>query len=123
MENCEELVSLFDKVMLTKNRDEWLEIFNASGLMFSPVQQMEDVMVDVQALENDFVVHYDHPSYGKIKVPGYPIKFSKNSAGMRMQAPYIGEHTDEILTELNYSPDEIKMLRAEGIIQQPTSND
>jgi crotonobetainyl-CoA:carnitine CoA-transferase CaiB-like acyl-CoA transferase len=123
MENCEELIAIFDKAMLFKSRDEWLEIFYSAGLMFSPVQQMEDVMSDVQALENDFVVHYDHPSYGKIKVPGYPIKFSKNSAGMRMQAPTIGEHTDEILSELNYSPDEIKQLRAEGIIQQPTSED
>jgi len=119
MENCEELVSIVDEVMATKNRDEWLEIFYEAGLMFSPVQQMEEVMVDQQAITNDFVVHYDHPAYGKIKIPGYPIKFSENSAGMRTRAPHIGEHTDEILSELKYTTEEIQQLREENIVQQP----
>ena len=120
MENCEELISQFDKTMATKNRDAWLDIFYKAGLMFSPVQQMTDVMVDQQALENDFVVHYHHPTFGKILVPGYPISFSENSAGMRAPAPHLGEHTEEILLELDYTQTEIEQLRILNIIQQPS---
>lgn len=115
--HCKELVDHFDKILATKTRDEWMEIFSSHGLMFSPVQNMSDVIMDPQALANNYVVEFEHPALGNMKIPGYPNQFSSLAAGTKSVAPKLGEHTDEVLLELGLSQEEINNLRQEGIIQ------
>jgi len=114
--NCAELVALFDQVFLTKNRDEWLTIFKSHRMMFTPVQTCLDVLDDTQALENNYIVEVDHPDFGRMKVPGYPIHFSETPADAWSPAPAVGQHTEEVLHELGYTPREIEQLREEEII-------
>ncbi len=116
-DNCEALVHIFDEVFVTKTCAEWLELFQDNGLMFSPVQRNIDVFDDPQALINDYLVDYDHPVMGKLKIPGYPIHFSGNSPGVYNPAPDIGEHTDQVMRQMNYSEEEIEALKKEGIIR------
>ncbi|MGD2273039.1 MAG: CoA transferase [Desulfobacterales bacterium] len=111
-----ELNKIFDKVFATKTRDEWMEIFLSHGLLACSVQQIQEVPQDPQALANDYVVSFEHPLQGHIKVPGYPIHFSACSAGTKSAAPQLGEHTDLILQQLGYSAGDIAKLKKEGII-------
>ncbi|MBW2179709.1 MAG: CoA transferase [Deltaproteobacteria bacterium] len=115
--NFPELIEVFDKVFATKTRDEWMEIFQKNKLMFSSVQQIHEVENDEQAIVNNYVEPFDYPGIGKINVPGYPIQFSECSAGIKHNAPSIGEHTDQILIDLGYSGEDIKKLRREEIIK------
>lgn len=112
-----ELVAHFDRVFSEKIQAEWIDTFTKAGLMFSPVQEMKRVLEDPQALENNYVVEFDHPGFGKMKMPGYPIDFSTFSAGIRHRAPDIGEHTDEIMQELGYDEKEINALKNKNIIK------
>jgi crotonobetainyl-CoA:carnitine CoA-transferase CaiB-like acyl-CoA transferase len=118
-----ELVEHFDRVIAQKNSDEWMEIFSAHGLMFSPVQRMEDVLNDPQALANNFVVNFEHPALGTVKIPGYPIEFSECDAGTSSIAPRIGEHSTQVLEGLGYSKDEIDALLNEGVVSQHEKKD
>jgi crotonobetainyl-CoA:carnitine CoA-transferase CaiB-like acyl-CoA transferase len=111
------LVERFDKVFATKMRSEWIPLLRAKGLMFGPVQQIEDVLDDPQALSNGYVVDFDHRSVGKVKIPGYPVQFSASHAGTRSSAPALGEHTDSIMKEIGYSDQEIALLRDAGVIR------
>ncbi len=115
-ENSEELIPLFDKEFIKKTRDEWLEIVAKDGLMFSPIQKITDVVDDHQAHANNYVTNFDHPDFGPINVPGYPVDFSTFKAGMKSAAPDVGQHSDEILKELNFSDEHIRALREEKII-------
>jgi crotonobetainyl-CoA:carnitine CoA-transferase CaiB-like acyl-CoA transferase len=115
--NFEELIEIFDRVFATRTRDEWMEIFRTRGLMFSSVQHIDEVMSDPQALENDYVVPFDHPTQGRVDIPGYPIRFSACRAGTRSAAPTLGQHSDEILREIGYGAPEIDALRREGVIR------
>jgi crotonobetainyl-CoA:carnitine CoA-transferase CaiB-like acyl-CoA transferase len=116
--HCQELLEICDAVLAQKTRDEWMEIFPAHGLMFSPVQRMKDVLTDPQAIENGYVVEFDHPEHGRIKVPGYPAHFSAGQAGMRLGAPYqIGRDTDEVLLELGYTKDAVQGMREAGVVK------
>jgi crotonobetainyl-CoA:carnitine CoA-transferase CaiB-like acyl-CoA transferase len=119
-ENNEELTAIFDKVFRQKTQAEWVEIFTEAGLMFSPVQQVTDVLHDPQAVANDYVVDFDHPDFGRIKVPGYPIEFSTFSAGIRSASPKLGEHTEQVLRNMAFSEDEIRELKEDGTIQHTT---
>jgi crotonobetainyl-CoA:carnitine CoA-transferase CaiB-like acyl-CoA transferase len=116
-ENCRELIELFDEVFATKRRDEWLEILEAKGLMFCPVQDLREVFKDPQALINKYVVNFEHPTYGTLKIPGYPVHFSAARAGTQTKAPALGEHTDLIMRRIGYSEGEIHTLKAEGVIR------
>lgn len=111
------LVDRFDRVFATKTQREWIDILRAKGLMYGPVQRIEDVLTDPQALSNGYVVGFDHRSLGKVKIPGYPVQFSASCAGTRFSAPALGEHTDSIMKKLGYSDQEIVLLRKTGVIR------
>lgn len=113
----EELIPLFDKVFLTRTRDEWMAMFREKGFMFAPVQRIDEVLADLQAIENDYVVDFDHLLFGQVKLPGFPVTFSANRAGTTSLSPALGEHTDSVLQNLGYDETEIKTLKREGIIK------
>jgi len=63
------------------------------------------------------VVEVDHPVAGKTKLTGAPVKLSDTPAEIRTPPPLLGEHTDEVLTEvLGFSASEIEALRAGGVV-------
>lgn len=116
-ENAVGLMNIFDSVFLEKTRDEWLPMLQDKGLMFAPVQTIEEVLVDPQASANNYVVDFDHPSLGQVRLPGYPVHFSANSAGTHAAAPDQGEHTQQVLSEMGYSESEIQALKEENVIR------
>jgi crotonobetainyl-CoA:carnitine CoA-transferase CaiB-like acyl-CoA transferase len=115
--HCGELVGIFEAVFAQRTRDEWMELLPSAGLMFGPVNRVEEVLTDPQALANEYVVTYAHPVAGRVTVPGYPAHFSVNGAGVRGPAPALGEHTDEVLLSLGYSQDDLRALRDRGVIR------
>jgi crotonobetainyl-CoA:carnitine CoA-transferase CaiB-like acyl-CoA transferase len=62
------------------------------------------------------VVDIEHPVLGRIWQVGPPFALSATPATVRTPPPLLGEHTDEILAEAGYSPDDIARLRAEEIV-------
>ncbi len=115
--HCAELVAIFDKVFATKTRDEWVEILLKEKLMVSPVLTINEIQEDPQARVNDYVVDFEDPLLGNVKVPGYPVHFSSNQAGTRSFAPTLGEHTDLVMHQIGYTDQEIEELKKEGVIK------
>ena len=116
-ERAGELNAMFDQVLATKSRDEWLRIFTEHDLFCCPIYKLTDLVNDPQIMQNGYIVDFDHPTLGKIRIPGYPIHFSEAQAGTRSAAPELGEHTDEVLREIAGCTDqEIAQLRAEKVV-------
>jgi len=111
------LVERFDRIFATRTRRDWLTALREKGLLFGPVQQLEDVLTDPQALSNKYVVDFEHPTLGKVKIPGYPVQFSASGAGTRTFAPALGEHTDLVMKSIGYSDHEIVEARKAGAIR------
>jgi len=117
LENAEQLVQILDKIFATRTQEEWLRIFSEHDLFSCAVNSFKDLALDPQVLENSYLIDFEHPTLGKIKLPGYPVHFSESLAQTVSAAPNLGEHTNEVLMEIGgYAKEEIDRFSEEDII-------
>lgn len=117
--NYLELTTNLERVFKTKARDEWLTILQTKGggMAFSPVLELTEITSDPQVIANEYITEVDHPTLGRVKVIGVPIKFSQTPAQVQNCAPNFGQHTEEVLIDiLGYSWPEIQKLKDEEVI-------
>lgn len=102
--NATELIAELDRIFATRTLAEWTEIFAGEPDFFwAPVNTLEDVLVDDQFHAAGGVVYV--PDGGdSVPMVASPADFSGTPAKPRCRAPELGEHTDEILTELHAEP-------------------
>lgn len=114
--NAKELIAIFDKQFATRPRDQWLDVLQKEGCICTPVQTPSEVVNDPQALANNYFVDTSHSVHGNTRVVGFPWDFSRTPASYRREAPGLGQHTHEILSELGYSKARIGEMEAQGVI-------
>ncbi len=112
----EEVLEDLKRVFRTKNRDEWFDLLTKADVPVGKVLGVEEVVSDPNVKHRKMIFDYDHPRFGKMTQIGFPIKLSDTPWEFRMPAASLGEHTDEVLSELGYSDDDIEGLRQEGAI-------
>ncbi len=115
--NNTELVAIIDEILATRNMEEWDKIFRANNIIYGKVQTPREVIVDPQALANNFFGEVEYYNGSKINLVTSPVEFSDNPATLRMPAPQIGQHTEEILLELGYTWDDIGKLKDLKVIR------
>ena len=116
-ENKKELLPILERIFLEKTSTEWLKLASEEGIPSAPVNTMDKVISDPQLQARNMLVEVDHPSYGKVKVLGNPVKMSGLTEETFTAAPTLGEHSQEILSGLlGYSQEEIDKLKKDKII-------
>jgi crotonobetainyl-CoA:carnitine CoA-transferase CaiB-like acyl-CoA transferase len=93
-----------------RERAEWMELLEGEDVCVSAVHDFAEAFDDPHTIAREMVVNTSHPDFGKIRQPGFPIKFSDSSGCIRMRAPYLGEHNREILLGLGLGENEISRL-------------
>jgi CoA:oxalate CoA-transferase len=94
----------------------WVETLNRAGVPSGPVNTVANVFEDPQIIAQEMVLDVDHPGYGIVRMLGFPIKLSETPCRVRRPAPVLGQHSDEILTELGYTVSEREAWRRDGVI-------
>jgi len=117
VENHRELSEELQKAFRAKTRDEWVAAFQAAGVPTGPIKTVAEVLDDDPHVKaRDMVVEVDHPVIGRMKTLGVPVKLSETPGAVTRAAPTLGQHTDEILSELGYSAEEIAQLHEERVV-------
>jgi CoA:oxalate CoA-transferase len=94
----------------------WIEVLNKAGVPCSTVRNLREAFNDPQVRHQEMIIEAEHPGHGKVKMIGFPIKLSKTPCRMQRPAPKLGEHTEEILTHLGYTFEQIKSFREHKVI-------
>jgi crotonobetainyl-CoA:carnitine CoA-transferase CaiB-like acyl-CoA transferase len=98
--NAVELIAELDQIFATKPLDEWAEIFAGEADFFwSPVNTVEDVVADEQFHAAGGMVDVPDKA-GSVLMVATPADFHGTPWAPRSTAPRLGEHTDEVLAEL-----------------------
>ncbi|MBF8173200.1 MULTISPECIES: CaiB/BaiF CoA transferase family protein [Streptomyces] len=104
--------------LLAGTSRHWLDAFAAAGIWAGPVYGYADLVEDPQIRHNGTFVTYDHPTEGRVTVPGFPYKFSATPPRIDRGAPLTGEHTREVLAEAGLAAGEIEELFAAGTVTE-----
>jgi crotonobetainyl-CoA:carnitine CoA-transferase CaiB-like acyl-CoA transferase len=103
------------EIILTKNRDEWMGIFNKTDACVDPVLSLSEALTDDHAKERELVVEVDLPTGGTVRQIANPIKFSETCQEYKTAGVSAGTHTREVMFELGYTDDDINRFEKEGL--------
>lgn len=105
------------KVFAEKTRDEWEAIFREHDVCLSPVLSLPEALSHPNALARRMVIEVESPLGGKERQLGLPVKVVGDEETTPVRAPRLGEHDEEILSEIGYTASQIGDLRSKGVIR------
>ena len=112
--NRSRLVPLLQEEFLKSPVSSWVAQLDDGGVPCGPINELSDVFADPQVLSREMVVEIPHPSLGRVKQAGIPIKFAATQGSIDRHPPLLGEHTGEILSGMGYSKEDVSRLRGRG---------
>lgn len=113
----DELESSIEKITQEKTTDEWLEVFEGSGMPYAAVNDIQGTLQHEHVLARGMIAEMDHEFCGPIKMVNTPVKYSESEPSIRSVPPVLGQHTDEVLRELGMSEEEIIEAKEAGAVR------
>ncbi|MGH8704477.1 MAG: CaiB/BaiF CoA transferase family protein [Burkholderiales bacterium] len=117
VENRAELTALLAGIIRSRSTRDWVEALEAAGVPNGPINTIEQVFREPQAIARGLKLELPHPLAGEVSLVRSPMRFSATPLEHRLPPPLHGEHTEEIQRALlGRSADEIARLRSGGVI-------
>uniref|UniRef100_F7FZV9 Succinyl-CoA:glutarate CoA-transferase n=1 Tax=Macaca mulatta TaxID=9544 RepID=F7FZV9_MACMU len=144
VQNRKELIKILSERFEEELTSKWLHLFEGSGVPYGPINNMKNVFAEPQkvvsgfsllhslahgaflhlqgaarVLHNSLIMEMEHPTVGKISVPGPAVRYSKFKMSEARPPPLLGQHTMHILKEvLRYDDGAIGELLSAGVVAQ-----
>ena len=94
----------------------WLAALDAAHVPAGPIRDVAAAFDSPEAAALGMSVEVEHPVLGALRQAGIPLAFDRTPGSIRTAPPLLGEHTEEVLSELGYDPGSIADLRARGVV-------
>ena len=115
-ENIDERLRLTQEVLKTRTTAQWLEVLDCEDVPCAPVLTRKEVIRHPQILANDLLLESDHPVAGKLRQTRPAPQFSKTPTSLRHHAPALGADTEAVLSDAEFSGEEIDGLVSAGVV-------
>lgn len=98
--NFKELYAIVGDILKRRTTAEWRSLFDGADVPNGPVNSLQDVLNDPYLRDTGFWVDYEHPTEGACVTTAIVPQFSKTSGALRLPPPNLGQHTEEVLSEI-----------------------
>ncbi|HZG80263.1 MAG TPA: CoA transferase [Brevibacillus sp.] len=115
-DHLDELEQVIQDILMQADSEYWLASLDEAGVPSSPIYSYDQALNDPHIRSREMVIEYEHPLAGKIQSLGFPAKMSRTPGQVKRPAPLLGQHTKEVLEELQYSEETIRELEEKKII-------
>ena len=108
---------LVEKIVAEMTRREAFEFLADVGMPVAPVYDDHESMSDPHLIARGTFTQVEHPVAGNYTVPNFPVRFSETPGRVTYASPMLGQHTEEVLTDLlGYTHEQLEKLEKAGII-------
>ncbi len=114
--NVDALEREIEAVFAAHPTAHWVAKLDAAQVPAGPVNRYDQTLADPQIAARRMVVDIEHPKIGPMKTIGLPLKSSGELTAIRRPAPWLGQHTEEVLRSLGYGTREIEALFADEVV-------
>jgi len=101
-------------IAVTRTNAEWLADLDRLNIPAMSVNSLESLLHDPHLEAVGFWQTVDHPTEGRMRLPGLPASYGKTPGAIRRLPPRLGEHSAEVLREIGLGEDEVAALLASG---------
>lgn len=116
VQQYEELRVLLAEAFGQKPRATWLKLLEEHDVPAAPLYTLPEVFNDPQVRHLGMETKVHHPERGEVRLAGSAVRLSATPITLEKPPPLLGEHTEALLWELGYGPEEVSWLRAVGAI-------
>jgi crotonobetainyl-CoA:carnitine CoA-transferase CaiB-like acyl-CoA transferase len=114
--NVDALQDEIEKVLTTQPTAHWVPLLDKAAGPGGPVYTFDETVEDPHIKAREMFFDVEHPIIGKMKNIGYPVKFSRTPQQFRSAAPWLGQHTTDVLGELGYTAAQIESLFGDSVV-------
>lgn len=114
--NYETLIPIVRDIIRQKSSDDWLDVLRDVGVPCGRINTVKEALTDPHIIERGMIIELDHPALGLVKSLATPVHLSDTPLIYHRHPPVLGEHTDEVVRELGYSPQQIEQMHQQGVI-------
>jgi crotonobetainyl-CoA:carnitine CoA-transferase CaiB-like acyl-CoA transferase len=114
--NRKELTPILEDKLKEKETTFWSDALNAKGIPSGEILSLEAALSQPQVKHRKAFTTIDTPGIGEIPLFNLTAKFDKTTADVETPPPTLGQHTEELLKEIGYSQEEMKILKEKGIV-------
>jgi len=110
----EQLIQELENSFALKSADEWIDLLLEHGIPAGPILDYPQAFESEHGRHRQMRIEIDHPLEGKVPNIGFAVKMQGTPQEVRRHPPLLGEHTQEVLMQAGFTPDEIKTLEEQG---------
>jgi formyl-CoA transferase len=114
--NLPALAALIEEAFSSYDTAEIVHRLDAASVPCGPIYTLPEVFSDPQVRYYRLRQSVGHPTLGEIDQIGFPFQLSRTPCEIRHAPPILGQHTEDVLRELGYQPEEIADYRTEKVI-------
>ncbi|MFS8184423.1 CaiB/BaiF CoA transferase family protein [Pseudovibrio denitrificans] len=99
-EERNEAKRLIEFLTVAKTTEEWMKQFREQDVWAAPIRNAHEAMQELVDLDSGRLVTMQHPVAGEVKAVGNPITLYGTPVQTKSAAPTVGQHTEEVITEM-----------------------